>query len=1133
MKKITKIIPLSLLALSLIGCNRTTDTSSYMSSETPITADTSKSSSTKTTTSSSPVSSTSSESSSSSSSSTITDPYKSGWSRTIVDAMLKYLGNQVIPYFNLGKKAEATYVYDAKSASTYPYLQISSEQTWDANLLTTVENLYKSNGYTISVANSVLTAENSETHLTVKLYEDSAFHTPVVEILYDEPYDDAATGSWDNDFTSYFKQKLNNHVLPFVYLGTKNPVLGKEDNTSDTFEIYGYKYNAAGITKANTELTAAGFTTTESVDTKNNKQLVAEYTYDDLTYVKLTISCYQTTTVSRFKMVVLYREAFDKYSFTEWPAEVKQDFSYSLDGHELPLIYIGTNDLSDRTFNASKQTLTINGGFWNDKVIDKAKAVLDADTNSAGSSYWTYTEGSDTNGKTLTAVRENYDDGCGVSFVISGTNSDATKNKIKLVIYFVPRLDIPTTKTDWSDDVKTVFTSTYPNSTMTALDGHEAALPFIYLNTQNETAKFLNSERYRYVQITGGNYNPNIIKNAKTTYKAAGWTVDDSYTYSSKESFKATKQFSHGEGKDPCELTVIINALSSYTGTSSSSFVKMNIYFNEGFNSDEVTDYSSALTKDLNNNFNGLVLPKMYLGTKALYSKYDSNNFVETIAGGKWDDSLFTSVKAALDLDKATGSETSRWTVTEPDMSASTPTLTATMTDEDEGVVTLKFFKYVSSIYPYAVPTINLSYKYNFNEPANGSWSTATKARFEKICGSDYTNNKHIVPYIYLGAGQDKETPSIADKSLATTTATQFKITGGRFNALVYSTADAKLTADGWTVSYGGGSNYRALYAYKKYDDGAYIRINIQPDSSTLTKANIVMNVYYDKPLSSFTTTQKDEFATYSEDTKNKMKDVLNGNVLPYFTLPTISKVTPNATNKDSKNTEVKYFTMTTTVADIGGAIAFNAKETLDNAGWDTKLTGLTFTAGPVVNASKEVDEGKLYLKLYTTDTATAKTKNYRISAFFVPEFSQPASYDYDDNTKSTLNYIVGFDIPSIYLGTDNLTTYLTSSLSSSTYKFAALGIGYSKTLYSDAEAKFNADTTHNWTISYTYENVSGTDSSTTRYCEDKIFTATTTNQYNQSVTVYLYLYRNEPVLDYFTPAGKDFAFTKMEVVVK
>ena len=139
MKRLPKIAVLSLLSIMMVGCNRGGSSSEpVVSSNQPGVSESSTSSSTPEASSISskeaPVSSSHEEGASesaSSSSASEADPYKSGWSTAIVDFMLQHLGNQIVPYVNLGKSVSANWVV---SLSSYGYADIESISGWKIDI---------------------------------------------------------------------------------------------------------------------------------------------------------------------------------------------------------------------------------------------------------------------------------------------------------------------------------------------------------------------------------------------------------------------------------------------------------------------------------------------------------------------------------------------------------------------------------------------------------------------------------------------------------------------------------------------------------------------------------------------------------------------------------------------------------------------------------------------------------------------------------------------------------------------------------------------------------------------------------------------------------------------------------------
>lgn len=1097
MKKIHKILTLSLLSLSLIACGRNESSTS----EEPISQDSTTSSVEPTTTSETTSSITSSETTSSSSSSSV-NPYASGWPSDVVDDMLEYLGGQYIPYVKIGKDIASEWIQSTK-ATEFSYLSITTISDWDNSLVDNAETVYRAAGWTCTkTGSSKLVATNAEMHLTVTL--SNVGDSPTINVEYDEPFDVTSVSAYDTDVNDTLNDALGGNAFPFIYLGTKHANIGTTNATNQTITIYGYKWSDQIIDNAKTVLSALDWTMSED-STTISKRLTAEHTYVDGTYCKVVIDSANATS-KRSRMVVTYREPFDASTFTDWSQDVKDAFNTNLDGHILPLIYLGTN-LVSTSYASSTHVLTMKGAYWNEQVLSLAKTTLANDKDADGNSYWTVTDGTDTYGNNISAIRKDYSDGCTLKLVLSGSSTVETSNKITLkVTYIDPIADI-TGKTEWSSDVNTKLeTKISEHSTLTILDGHE--IPFVNMNTDSETATLTYTSSYRRIDIKGGNWNPHIVFNAKKVFAADGWTViDKSNSYG--DCLYATKEFTHEtddntvDSEHNCEITVKIDAASNFTTAS-----HLYAYINEGFNTSDYTDWDDDIKTQLTNNFEDINLPVFYMGSKVVFDSFTASTNTLTLRGGHWDDSLFTIVKTAL-----TNDTNNTWSVTDPDMSETTPKLVATCSNE-QGVYTLTYYNNKLSSYPYGQPYCTLAFVANFIEPADDfDWSDTIKGYFKTVFGYDADTSTNIIPYIYLGGVAGKETSNTTKPTSSTTSLT---LTGKKWNPQVLTIAKKRFAAAGGWTTYDEVSSYsKAVVAVKQNADGSYYRIIIKKNGNSVS-SQAAMTIYRDKPVTLSTTTPE-----WTSEQEIEMKSALNDHTITPFELPTAKTTKAKATTED--NGRYSYYQMYgTSVTGGSGVYVINAGETLANDGYTVEYDYAKGVYGAEITASKKFDDGTMYVGMYMSSLTT-----YYIYAYFLEDFSQVANYEYDSDIKDEIKDITGIDMPSIYLGMDtpysNKTTSSTTnevSYSDGFYKMS--GCGMSTTFETDVRAALAADTNNTWTIT-----------KSAKYKDESIgdvLLASTTNSTGQQVDAYFYVYKKTPGT---TTSYVSYAYTRVEIFVK
>lgn len=1006
------------------------------------------------------------------------------WHQELVTLMKKYLGGQVITYIDLGKYDTLTtnYVVDADIGGSN-YLSIQTLKAYDVITVSNIIVDYQDAEWTVKSKDNGFSATKGT--LEVVLLEEDGMIS--LHIIYDEPYDKTSVSSWSDDMKNLFATYLDKHEIPFVYLGTATPAyLSWDYGQSETY-VYGGKYTDDTVDDAIKVFQADKDWTLYTGTDFEGKVLQAIKVMDDDCTITVSIAC-QDKSNPRTYMIVSIKEGFDPTKYTAWDSHCLDAFKNNLEGHELPVLYAGAST-PEREWDANRSTLTITGGYWNDKFLSNAESVLKADLDDGQNPIWKdITYGTNSYGTTLTATRVDYDDGCGIKLVLGGTSTDVNTNRNSIAIIYAPKIDIPTDVSDWSDSVKDAMNtkiSTY--SDLTILDGHE--IPYVYLNKYDETGSAYTYD-VRYLQVIGGKYNPNIIKNAIDVYAKAGWdakSVKGNYGY---DGFVATKKFNHTstdeEGNNvedsshPCEITVRI--LPPETEACYNSDIILYAYLKEDFDSSKTGSWNESIQNDLTSYFNGVGVPYIYMGSDAVVKRYTKSTLTETIYGGTWDDSLWESVKTAFTAAK--------WTVTEPDLISDKPELVATYEDGEAGVVTAKFSKHITSKSPYSVPMLTLQYASNYKEPADGAWGTDTLSKFKTTFGTDVDTNTNVIPYIYLHIENGKEICKLDTSKNA------YQIQGGVWDTRILADAKAKFIAAGWETSMSSSSYSGLLVAHTTFEDGTLVTAKIYKSGSSTT-AKAYMYVYYD--VKATLDTSKTD---WTETQKTNMKSVLEGNTIPYFDLGTATQTEttfiPNETNKG----KYSWNLVGSKATDWTDNYTLNAESVLKNEGWttslefnDSNLYNSTYPDnGPRLVAYKEVSNGVLNINLWSKST-----KDYCLNVWLDEAYSNSSEYSYKAKDKEDLKNVFGFEIPTIYLG-----AYGYSSSISKPGRYATITSYSSVANYiENAKKVFEEDEEHEWKLS---DMSSGWLMSNGIYAKDnQMLVAETKNDDGETVSVYVY----------------------------
>lgn len=727
MKKLPKLIFLCLTSLLTVGCNRNDSSMSNPVSSTPCSEkETTDNKETSTPEESFPIISSpdtgisSSEVSSEpeeSSSSVVTGPQ---WKSSVKDLMLKHFEGQVVPFLDIGDYS-AEWVDTALKSTTH--LEITGD-AFDSSKLDEFNTTLTADGYTITKdTSSELIAKKDKLTVTVSKGTDEGF---LVSINYMETYNANHTfTAYDNDALADMDASLNNHRLPFVYLGSSTQYVTYDANIK-MMKVFGFQFDTKIINDAKKAYSDAGWTSSEN----GGKFVFTKDFADDNTTLTSTFSVFNPASDDRYCFTVTVRETFNPNVATDWPNDFKKDCRYMCDGHVVDYFYLGTANPIYTTDEALHK-ITIEGGLYNPSNIALVKTTL------AGKGY----EVSETNGFYGKGVKatKTFDDGCSLVVLVEPPMSTSTT--IEATVTFIPKLVLPSAdKLVWPKDVA--------DSMKKNLNGN--VIPYVYLGSEDVTADY--DHDYCTMEVktksTGTFSTPNIVTNAASVLKADGWTVTISGTNRFGDSIKAEKTFKDGD--------VIKIALES---VSSDSRATLKIQFIEAYVANFNGNYSMDKTNPgeedttstqhtIDENFEGHTLPYIYLGAKNLYSSYNDSNSTLTIYGGLWNENIIPEAKKKFVEDSTT-----TWTfvdnaTTKDDLKTATE-FTATATFEDGATMTATINKPEDGTtnFPYRAVKMKVAFKSAYGTTKT-DWDAGTKAEFAKL-GLPTTEK---IPFFYLGS---------------------------------------------------------------------------------------------------------------------------------------------------------------------------------------------------------------------------------------------------------------------------------------------------------------------------------------------------------------------------------------------
>ena len=408
-----------------------------------------------------------------------------------------------VPVVYLGTVNPISEITDSGDVNIYGRNWIDDRPT-DAK--TTLTN----NGFKVTKISSYsneFTAEKAFSDgnkLTISISKEYKYdfggYVPQRSVSLGENFDPTAASDWTEDIKQYFTAKLDGHTVPYVYLGSKAPTAEWENGK---LTLTGKVYDDQVFTLAKTAFGAgSGWTITEdNTSSSYDPSLTATIKESDKCRLTVKVSKdYAPGSYSVYcpKREVAILEHFDPESFTAYPEDLKAALDRSLDGHQIPVIYLGTDTPAfEESSYSDKVSLT--GGNYVEEIKTGAEAVLSAaegwkKTSYSYSSDLTYEKTFEDNDKITITVGENY----------SGLAEMDVERKAGWY---------PEGRTEYSADIKQLLNEKF--------DNHGDKIPFVYLGCNKFKTEWKDSIKQLtlFGKTTSGNI---ILDKAKEVF--ASWT---------------------------------------------------------------------------------------------------------------------------------------------------------------------------------------------------------------------------------------------------------------------------------------------------------------------------------------------------------------------------------------------------------------------------------------------------------------------------------------------------------------------------------------------------------------------------------------------------------------------------------
>lgn len=722
----------------------------------------------------------------------IIKPEDSPWTEEVTASMVQYLGGNILPYIDIGKSIDISYVSDDANDGYKSYLLLVGNKFVSSNLQD-AKDTYISYDWGCMVVNSIFVANSDKIDIDVivESNKDGLFE---LRAYWSEKFDDTSVSDWADEEKEDMSDYLGAFdIIPFIYLGTKNYKIDFSADATKVMTITGGTWNdqVCDIFQE----TFADPIWTVAQDPKDMSKYTATYTADNGSVLVATLGTYH----NKAQVVVSLDEKFDNTNQDHWSKTVKDNIAKSLGGLTLPYIYLGTVSPEVDSYNTNSRKLYLKGKLWDDSLLTKAKETLEGDG-------WTEQVAEAEADDTAEETSKTFSKTVG----INDYKAVIKKNIDGDPIFVVSRTEIftPSSLTAWPDDLKTQFTAKYT-------DGMDE-IPFVYIGT---TTPYVDGSVDKYDPnfiICGGKYDAKTIELFDTAYDSdSGWTLikdfDSSKDYSSRCLVQriALKEINGNvykvalfkDGEDDDETAYIEIAKSAVmpatTATDWSEGAKAVIktlgenvsipFFDTGSTEDEIKFTDGSLEFNLKFSFDNI--ESFMLNTKAAFDT----------AG--WDTQL-TMCTSLYSHDEAY-----------------IKGLYATKAFDDGRTLKISF-KYSNSSYsPSISNTISFDETYD-EDNAPTAWTSEITNALHTAYGEDFD-----LPYLYLGTKHPMYTYDAKTR--------KFDIYGSAYDRNIFTNAKVAFSSDKGFVYDSNRSFTTSLYFTYKLANKDILTLYITQDYST------------------------------------------------------------------------------------------------------------------------------------------------------------------------------------------------------------------------------------------------------------------------------------------------------------
>ena len=847
----------------------------------------------------------------------IIKPEDSPWSEEVTEAMVKYLGGNILPYIDIGKDIDIKWNENDSKDNYRSSLVLTGEKFVEANL-TDAENLYDGYSWSTMVYDTSFYAKSEKQHLQISVTSNKDLFE--LRAYYTEPFDPEAVTDWKDEEKTKLKDYFGKYYnIPFVYLGTTNYSVEFNDDTSKVMVVTGGTWNDQ--VNQVFEDAFAGTTWVVEVDTEDASKENATYT-DELSGTTV-VATLAKGTGNKATMTVALNEKFSKENQTDWPSDVKTEISNICNGKTLPYVYLGAVHPTIDSTNTNSRKLTLSGGLWDNSIFDDAREAF---VTNGG---WTEVKETETDkveaDQADDATGDDTDTPLGetkVEFSLGGEHDSykatLTKEAAKTEGEYYPKLVVtktenydPSTITVWTQAIKDGFADKFT-------DGIDEILPFMYLGTASpyiDTTTYIDDSE---MVIYGGAYNEKVVTLFDQVFEEDGWYVVSEMNTYSKDSSRGTyvyrtavKKFNNLDVTYKVGLFTTGKDENKTTSFEIRKFVNRSLTANTDWTAESKEVVSSILGSDVE-------IPFFDTGKDADEIKFGSG--VLTINNTYAHDDAVSHLVDFYDTFKAAG-----WDVT--------------LTYRGDFFFTDSYISecYIDKVYAtktFGGEEVFVKAELGRNGKKSGQKTTITagfEATYDKenaptdwsdsLKEAMQTNFGSVLPYIYLGTNRPIYTYNETSKTM--------QIWGGDWGDTqtnpVITEAKQVLIDNGFTIN-NVTTNATNLNATKISSDGKSLTVKLSKSNLRPLITLTDVEAYYDGTVTDWST-----------DVKTILKDDLKGETcIPFIYLGTATPyITKNEKVTDELYVQLAGSTWNSEVIDL-------AKEKLDadttDGGWHTKI---------------------------------------------------------------------------------------------------------------------------------------------------------------------------------------------------